>query len=79
MALFHRRSGPVDTRFLEWRVALFTIGAGLGLAGSFYLHSRWMVDAAIVILVLGLALRLVPRPGGEEEEDLEDEEEADEG
>lgn len=78
MALFHRRSGAVDTRFLEWRVALFTIGAGLGLAGSFYLHSRWMVYIAIGILVVGFSFRFIPGQGDEEGEDEEDEEDEEE-
>ncbi len=76
MAFFYR-SGPVDTRFLEWRVGLFTVGGGLALAGMLLVKSDWMVVVAIVILVAGFTLRFVPRSGDvadEEEEDEDDEE-----
>jgi len=49
-----RQAGP----FLEWKVRIFVTGAVLGLAGIF-LDERWMVGAAIVVLVLGMAIRFL--------------------
>lgn len=60
MAFLHRHSGPVDARFLEVRVALFTIGAVLGMAGI-YLDTPWMVGVAIGVLAVGFVIRFVPR------------------
>lgn len=72
MAFLHRSSGPVDRRFLEVRIALFTVGAVLGLAGI-YLDIGWMVGVAIGVLAVGFVIRFAPRPRqDEEEEDLED-------
>jgi len=50
-----RLAGP----WLEWKVRFFATGAVLGLAGI-YLDERWMVGAAIVVLLIGMALRLLP-------------------
>lgn len=50
-----RRAGP----WLEWKVRIFVTGAVLGLAGI-YLDERWMVGAAIVVLLLGMGLRFLP-------------------
>ncbi len=75
MAFFLRASSTPDTRFLEWKVRLFTIGAVLALAGM-YLELHWMVGVAIGFLVAGFSLRFAragsgdagSREGSEEED-----------
>jgi hypothetical protein len=66
MFLDHRRGRPV--RRLEWRIRLMGVGAILALIGI-YFEARWMVWIAIVVLVVGLALRLVP---GDDERHAQD-------
>lgn len=61
MAFFlrgRRRAG----RFLEWKVRLFGAGAALAVAGM-ALENRWIVGAAIVVLVAGFLLRFLPDDG----------------
>jgi len=41
---------------LEWKVGVFTVGAGMALVGI-YLEQRWLTGAAIVVLVAGALLR----------------------
>lgn len=57
-----QRAGPL----LEWKVRLFVVGAGLGLAGIF-LDSRWLTGAAIAVLAGGALLRFLPGAVGEED------------
>ena len=54
---------------LTWRIRAFFLGAVLGLAGIF-LNIAWLVTAALVALLVGLALRMAPAcdPGSEEQE-----------
>ena len=42
---------------LEWRIGAFSLGAVLGLAGIF-LDNSWLVSAALIALLVGLALRV---------------------
>ncbi len=64
MSLFHGRSRRNDPR-LEWKVALFTVAAVIGLAGM-YFDERWMGGVAIALLASAMLLRLLP--GGESAE-----------
>jgi len=50
------RNGP--ERFLEWRVRLFVVGAGLALGGMM-LEIGWLVTAAVVVLLAGIAIRFI--------------------
>jgi hypothetical protein len=51
----NRRAG----KFLEWKVRLFSVAAVLALAGI-YMDNRWLTGSAILLLLAGLLLRLVP-------------------
>ncbi len=64
MSIFMDRSKRAGS-FLEWRTAVFAVGATLAL-GGIYLDQRWLVGVAIAVLVGGMALRFLP--GGEEPE-----------
>ena len=55
-----RRAG----RYLEWKVRLFTLGAVLAVVGM-AMSQDWMTWVAIVVLVLGMALRFLPDRGGQ--------------
>jgi hypothetical protein len=46
-------------KYFEWKIRLFSVGAVVALTGI-YLDSRWVTGAAIVILMSGLLLRLLP-------------------
>ncbi len=54
------RRGPDP--YYDWKVALFTAGAAVGLTGIFTNHDA-LVLLAMPILVLGVILRWLPRPG----------------
>ena len=43
------------THLLEWKVGVFTVGAGMALLGI-YFEQRWLTGAAIVVLVAGALL-----------------------
>ncbi len=59
----------VGAAFLEWRIAAFFLGAVLGLAGIF-LNMSWLVTVALVVLLVGVALRVASaRDSGSEEEE----------
>ena len=66
VSLFHRtRRG---TALLEWRIGAFFLSAVLGLAGIF-LDTSWLVTAALIVLMGGLALRaFMARDAGSEEQ-----------
>lgn len=64
VSIFMNRSKRAG-RFLEWRIAVFAVGASLAL-GGIYLDQRWLVGVAIVVLAGGMATRFLP--GGEEPE-----------
>ncbi len=53
-SLFHQTGGR--TALLEWRIGAFSLGAVLGLAGIF-LNISWLVWAALIVLLGGVALR----------------------
>lgn len=57
--MFFRRTGRAD-RWTSARVALFTVGALLALAGML-LENDWVIAAAALVLVAGIALRFVGR------------------
>jgi hypothetical protein len=61
MKVDRSRGRPV--RHLEWRVRILGAGAVIALAGM-YFDSSWMVNVAIVTLLIGFALRFAP--GGDE-------------
>jgi hypothetical protein len=69
------RSRERPVRHLEWRVRLLGVGAILALAGI-YFDSSWMVNGAIVILLIGFALRFAPDRGAARESMDDDGEEA---
>lgn len=50
-----KREGP----HLEWKVRIFTVGAGLALVGIF-LDERWLTGVAIVVLASAMLLRFLP-------------------
>lgn len=52
-----KREGP----HLEWRVRAFAVAAVFGLAGI-YFDDRWLTGLAIVLLLVGFALRFA-KPG----------------
>jgi uncharacterized membrane protein len=68
------RSRDRPVRYLEWRARLLGIGAVVALAGMM-LEKAWMVNGAIGILLVTLALRFIGRAERDENlEDLEDDE-----
>lgn len=60
------RAGP----FLEWKVAIFSAGAVLGMAGIF-LDLAWLRIAGIVVLASGMLVRFFPgaREASQEDDD----------
>lgn len=76
MGLFRPSRTARATRWLEWKVRLFVVGAVLGLAGIF-LDERGLVTAALVTLAVGAALRLLPEksegddPRPDDDEDMD--------
>ena len=73
MGLFRPRRTGRASRWLEWKVRIFAVGAVLGLAGIF-LDESALITAALVVLAVGAALRLLPeerepREGGEVDDD----------
>jgi hypothetical protein len=54
-----RTRGPV--RHLVWRIRLFGVGAILAVVGI-AAEQAWLIDVAIVVLVIGVVLRFVPEP-----------------
>ena len=55
--------------YLGWRIWAFFVGAVLGLLGIF-LDTSWLVTAALIVLLAGVALRVPPArdPGSGEQE-----------
>ncbi len=63
MGLFrpsHTRRGPDP--YYDWKVALFTGGAALGLTGMFTNHDE-LILLAVPVLAIGVVLRWLPRRG----------------
>jgi len=74
MVFMERNRRADDYPWLQWKVRLFAIGAGLALGGVI-LEWGWLIPAAIIVLVAGFALRFLPGGTGVREEDPEEEEE----
>ena len=62
-----RRAGP----YLEWKIRIFAVAAVVALAGI-YLNERWLTGAAIVLLLSGLSLRLLPTDESDPDGDDDD-------
>lgn len=54
------RSRRGADRFLAWKTVLLLVGIGLGLLGM-RLENRWIVSAAIAVVLVGFGLRFLPR------------------
>jgi hypothetical protein len=75
MVFMERNRRADDYPWLQWKVRLFAIGAGLALGGVI-LEWGWLIPAAILVLVAGFALRFLPGGTGVREEDPDEEENA---
>ncbi len=64
--IFARRGKLEPDPFLERKVHLFLVGAALALVGI-GLDIPVLVGLAIVVLLLGMALRLIPKKGPDQE------------
>lgn len=64
--MFIRRKDPdgASSATLVARTVAFALGAGLGLAGM-ALDIAWLINAAIVVLIVAFALRFAGRDEGE--------------
>lgn len=71
--LFRARRGGGSGAHLEWRVGLFVAGGTLGLAGI-RLEQPWLTGAAIMVLVAGALIHLVPYTRGHESRSEPDDE-----
>jgi hypothetical protein len=62
---------------LEWRIRIFGVGAIVGLVGM-WADQHWMVNLAIAVLGIGIALRFLrgPTPAGGPDEDLPEDDES---
>lgn len=60
--VFLDRTPREDDPWLAFKVGAFTAGAALALAGI-YFNERWLIWAAIAVLVLGYGARFLPEPG----------------
>jgi hypothetical protein len=60
--VFFRRRAAGEDPWLVAKMWIFAIGAGLALAGM-ATEIRWLIGAAAVVLVAGIAIRFVPRGG----------------
>jgi hypothetical protein len=69
MSLLSRSRRP--GHMLEWKVRMFTVGAVAAMAGI-YFEERWMTGSAIVVLIAGALLGLLPRRDSGDPEDAED-------
>lgn len=61
--MFIRRGGSGDDPWLNQKLWTFTIGAVVALVGML-LDNLWVMAAAGLILVGGVALRFIPRADG---------------
>ncbi len=67
------RSSPTSGRFLDLKVTLFTLGAGLALGGM-YLDVGWLIWVAMMVLLAGLMVRwfgqrMLPQEAATQEDD----------
>ena len=58
MTLFIDRK-PRSRRFLVWKTRIFAVAAVIALVGM-YLNNPYVTGAALVLLLVGVALRFVP-------------------
>lgn len=68
---FLTRSRKRSLKYLEWRVRLFGAGALLALVGL-AVQLSWLIYAAIVVLIGGVALRFLEEPTEETPEEGSD-------
>lgn len=68
--VFVDRDPDRQVKHLTWRVRLFGGGAILALVGI-YFNARWLIWAAMAVLVVGFLLRFAPTPDGEGEGEAE--------
>jgi hypothetical protein len=52
---------PRSRRFLVWKTRIFAVAAVIALVGM-YLNNPYVTGAALVLLLVGVALRFVPEP-----------------
>ncbi|HUG39005.1 MAG TPA: hypothetical protein VMM12_00885 [Longimicrobiales bacterium] len=71
--MFFRRDAR-DDAWLPAKVALFTVGALLAVAGM-ALGNDWVIGGAALVLAAGIGVRFLPREEAPEEEEEEEEEE----
>ena len=64
--IFARRGKLEPDPFLERKVQLFLFGAALALVGI-WIDSPVLVGLAILVLVLGMALRFFPKKGPDQD------------
>jgi hypothetical protein len=50
---------PRSRRFLVWKTRIFGVAAAIALVGM-YLNNPYVTGAALVLLLVGVALRFVP-------------------
>jgi hypothetical protein len=65
LVFLDRRRRSDSPWVVDWKIRLFVIGAALAVAGIIT-QIDWLVTSAIVILIIGFALRLLPRGADEE-------------
>ncbi len=58
MSIFLDRN-PRSRRFLVWKTRIFAVAAVIALVGM-YLNNPYVTGAALVLLLVGVALRFVP-------------------
>ena len=58
MSLFIDRR-PRSRRFLVWKTRIFAVAAVIALVGM-YLNNPYVTGSALVLLLVGVALRFVP-------------------
>ena len=72
MVFVNRRRG--DDRFLEWKIGIFSVAAGVAMVGM-YSEERWMINVALILLLSAMFLRFLPGRA-DPEEHADDEEDA---
>ena len=58
MSIFIDRK-PRSRRFLAWKTRIFAVAAVIALVGM-YLNNPYVTGTALVLLLVGVALRFVP-------------------
>ena len=62
------RDARGEDRFLKAKIALFSLGAAVALIGI-AADTRWLINVAIGILLVGFALRFLKPPPSDESDD----------